>query len=67
MLNICRVKVFIFPIKNGRRITISIKTTTNFGTKVKVCSEIDVAAWKIETSNPTIREASSSGPTVINT
>ena len=40
-------------------------TTTILGTKVKVCSLIWVAAWKIETRRPMIIPDSSMGAAII--
>jgi len=49
----------------GKISTITRKIAINFGTKVRVCSEIEVAAWKIEIKSPTIRETRRIGPPIM--
>src|SRR6188768_83250 len=46
---------------HGPAITSVMPVTTAFGTKVSVISWICVAAWRIETTRPTIRLAARNG------
>ncbi|OGU10853.1 MAG: hypothetical protein A2X61_12745 [Ignavibacteria bacterium GWB2_35_12] len=61
------VNVFRLLIIKGRISTVTMKTVSSFGTNVNVCSDIDVAAWKIDITKPTIKDASRSGPLTIST
>jgi hypothetical protein len=63
MVNNSIVKVVSVERINGSKRRVTKNTVINLGTKVNVCSEIEVAAWKIDIESPTINDASSSGPT----
>ena len=63
MVNISIANVFMVDKIKGSRSRVTMKTVINLGTKVRVCSEIEVAAWNIEMVRPTIRDARSRGPT----
>lgn len=61
------VKVTILFIIQGPITMIPVNMAITLGTKVRVCSCMDVTVWKIDTVSPTDSDISNSGAAVVMT